>query len=496
MTLPNRFMQTRLMTRVLGATLALVVAAGALWSQGAEELRLTVGRSIVLDYPSDIRQISTSDPNIVDAVAVTTREVLLHAKASGFATLIIWAKSGQRTIYTVIVEQNLDQLRKLLRDTFPSENIQVQSTRDAIALTGKVSNKSVADRAVAMVTPFGKTVVNNLQLAPQAAERQIVLRVKFAELDRSATTALGANLVTLGAGNTIGRTTTEQFTPPSVSAPSGARPSVTFSEALNIFAFRPDLNLGAFVRALQTQGALQILAEPNLVTTNGREASFLVGGEFPVPVLQGSGSAGAVTIQFREFGIRLTFNPTFTENGTIKLYVKPEVSTLDFANAVNISGFLIPALSTRRVETNVELGEGQSFIIGGLLDERVTNNLSKIPGLANIPLMGLLFRSKEERKQRSELIVMVTPELTRPINPGETLPGPVFPRQFLGPVAPEEHKNSAVQPPPGHPADLDRKAEDPKKNDQKQEHRKAEKKEKKHNDKKAQAAEAEKARRS
>src|SRR5919112_4773539 len=181
MTFGKKYMQTRLVTRVLGATLALVVSASALWAQGAEELRLTVGRSIVLDYPSDIRQISTSDPNIVDAVAVTTREVLLHAKASGFATLIIWAKSGQRTIYSVIVEQNLDQLRRLLRETFPSETIQVQSTRDAISLTGKVSNKSVADRAITMVTPFGKTVVNNLQVAPQPTERQILLRVKFAE---------------------------------------------------------------------------------------------------------------------------------------------------------------------------------------------------------------------------------------------------------------------------------------------------------------------------
>ncbi|HET8546599.1 MAG TPA: type II and III secretion system protein family protein [Bryobacteraceae bacterium] len=476
-------MRTRLLTRILGGALAVTFSANALRAQGAEELRLTVGRSIVLDYPSDIRQISTSDPAVVDAVAVTTREVLLHAKAAGFATLIIWAKSGQRTIYSVIVEQNLDQLRKLLRETFPNETIQVQSTRDAISLTGRVSNRSVADRAVAMVTPFGKTVVNNLQITPTPAERQVLLRVKFAELDRTANLALGANLVSLGAGNTIGRTTTEQFTPPSVSAPNG-RATTTFTEALNIFAFRPDLNLAAFVRALQSQGLLQILAEPNLVTTAGREASFLVGGEFPVPVLQGSGNAGAVTIQFREFGIRLTFNPTYTDNGTIKLYVKPEVSTLDFSNAVTVSGFLIPALSTRRVETNVELAEGQSFVIGGLLDERVTNNMSKIPGLADIPLLGLLFKSKEERKQRSELIVMVTPELTRPLNPGETTPMPAYPRQFLGPVAPEERQSSAVQP-IEHPADQERKSEQPDKQDQ----HKAEKTEKKPAEKTA-AAEA------
>jgi pilus assembly protein CpaC len=462
------FTKASLLTRILSGSLILALCGGGLQGQGGEELRLTVGRSIVLDYPSDIRQISTSDPAVVDAVAVTTREVLLHAKAAGFATLIIWAKSGQRTIYSVIVEQNLDQLRKLLKDTFPSDTIQVQSTRDSISLTGKVSDKSVADRAVAMVTPFGKTVVNNLEVAPAPTDKQILLRVKFAELNRNASTALGSNIVSLGATGTIGRITTEQFSPPTVSAPAGGGPTVNFTDALNIFAFRPDLNLAVFVKALQSAGLLQILAEPNLVTTNGREASFLVGGEFPVPVLQGGGNAGAVTIMFREFGIRLTFTPNLTPNGTIKMYVRPEVSTLEFQNAVNISGFLIPALATRRVETNVELAEGQSFVIGGLLDERVIHNMSRIPGLSNIPLLGNLFKSKEERKQRSELIVMVTPEITRPINPGETAPSITYPRQFMGPVAPEDRQNSSVKP-PEHPADVERKADE-----QKPEQKKAE----------------------
>jgi pilus assembly protein CpaC len=330
--------------------------------------------------------------------------------------------------------------------------------------------------------------VNNLQLAPAPSERQIMLRVKFAELNRNAAMSLGVNLVSLGATNTIGRITTEQFSPPTVSAPAGGGPTVNFTDALNIFAFRPDLNLAAFVKALQSQGILQILAEPNLVTTNGREATFLVGGEFPVPVLQGGGNAGAVTVQFREFGIRLTFTPNLTENGTIKMYVKPEVSTLDLSNAVSISGFLIPALATRRVETNVELAEGQSFVIGGLLDERVTDNMSKIPGLSNIPLLGMLFKSREERKQRSELVVMVTPEITRPLNPGETAPTPAFPRQFMGPTSPEEQKNSAVQP-PAHPADLEQKAEG-----KKRESGKSEKADKK--DEKAIAADAKNASRS
>jgi pilus assembly protein CpaC len=420
-----------------------LAAALTLQAQSTEELRLTVGKSIVLDYPSDIRQISTSDPTIVDAIAITTREILLHAKASGLATLIIWSKSGQRTIYSVIVEQNLDQLRRLLKDTFPNEDIQVRSTRDSVSVTGRVSNKEVADRAIALVTPFGKTVVNSMRVAPPGIERQILLRVKFAEVNRNASTALGVNIISTG--NTLGGISTGQFRPPALNSIGGGVDSpFTLTDALNIFAFRPDLNLGVFIKALQGQGLLQILAEPNLVTVNGKEASFLVGGEFPVPVLQGGGNAGAVTVQFREFGIRLTFTPVLTENNTIKMYVKPEVSTIDLANAVNFNGFLIPALATRRVETNVELSEGQSFVIGGLLDRRLTETMSKIPGLASIPVLGNIFKSKEVTKNNTELIVMVTPELAQPLNPGDPSPVPVMPKEFLAPIVPEPHKDAAT----------------------------------------------------
>ncbi len=438
---------TRRLSAIKFAVIPLAVLAAALTlpAQSTEELRLTVGKSIVLDYPSDIRQISTSDPAVVDAIAITTREILLHAKSTGLATLIIWSKTGQRTIYSVVIEQNLDQLRRLLKDTFPNEDIQVRSTRDSVSMTGRVSNKEVADRALALITPFGKTVVSGLKVAPPGIDRQILLRVKFAEINRNASTSLGVNIVSTGAGNTIGGITTGQFRPPALnSIGGGSATPFTLTDALNIFAFRPDLNIGVFIKALQGQGLLQILAEPNLVTVNGKEASFLVGGEFPVPVLQGGGNAGAVTVQFREFGIRLTFNPVLTENNTIKMYVRPEVSTIDLANAVNFNGFLIPALATRRVETNVELSEGQSFVIGGLLDQRLTETMSKIPGLASIPILGNLFKSKDVTKNRTELIVMVTPEITQPLNPGDPSPVPVMPKEFLVPIVPEVHKDTAA----------------------------------------------------
>jgi pilus assembly protein CpaC len=210
-----------------------------------------------------------------------------------------------------------------------------------VTLNGRVSSKEVADRAIAVATPLAKTLVNSMQIAAPPVPKQIILRVKFAELNRNVGKSFAVNLVPLGALNTYGRITTGQFSPPQLAFDNDG-PKVSISDALNIFAFRPDLELMAFVRAMQNEGLLQILAEPNLVTIPGKEASFLAGGEFPVPVVQGGANVGAVTIMFREFGVRLTFNPQITANGTIRMYVKPEVSTIDVANSVTISGFTIP----------------------------------------------------------------------------------------------------------------------------------------------------------
>ncbi len=419
---------------------AAVTAAYA--QNGPEDIRLTVGKSIVIDYPTDIARISTSNPDVADASPVTGREVLVHGKGFGTVTLVVWSKSGQRNFYNIDVEQNLEPLRRLLQETFPKEDIHVQSSRDSLSMTGHVSSKDVAERAAALATPFAKTIVNNLQVAAQGAEKQVLLRVKFAELDRSAASQFAVNLLSTGATNTVGRVTTGQFsapTPTTLQAGGGQTNSTfTISDALNIFAFRPDLNFGALVQALQQQNLLQILAEPNLVTTNGKEASFLVGGEFPIPVLQGGANSGAVTIQFREFGVRLTFTPTIAANNMIRMYVKPEVSSLDYANALSFNGFTIPALSSRKMETNIELGEGQSFVIAGLIDNRVTDTIAKIPGLANIPILGNLFKSRSLSKNNTELVVMVTPEITMPLQPGEAKPIPVMPREFLAPVNPQQ----------------------------------------------------------
>lgn len=408
---------------------------------GIEELRMTVGKSIVLDYPADVTRISTSNPDMVDAVAVSTREILLHGKAHGSSTIVIWSKSGQRTFYNVSVEHNLEPIRKILKETFPDEQIEVRSARDSVTLNGTVSTQAISDRAAALTASLAKTVVNNLQLRPALIDKQILLRVKFAEVDRSYSQQFAVNLISTGALNTPGTVSTGQTSgakPSNLSgviggAVAGTSSEFSLSDALNIFAFRPDLNLASTIRAMQNRGALQILAEPNLVTTNGKEASFLVGGEFPVPILQGGSNSGAVTIQFREFGIRLSFNPLLTPNKTLKMYVKPEVSSIDIANAVTVSGFRIPALSTRRIESNIELAPGQSFVIGGLIDNRADESFSKIPGLSAIPLLGVIFRSRIENRAKTELVVMVTPEIVDPLNPGDPSPVPQMPMRFLSP---------------------------------------------------------------
>jgi len=431
----------------------LLLAAGAApgWALQSppvfQELRLAVGRSLVIDYPSDIARISTSNPEVVDAVAVSLREVLLNGKGQGTSTVVLWAKSGERSFYTVSVDANVESMQNLLKATFPGLDIRVQAARDSVSLTGQAPSKEVADRAAALVAPMAKAVVNNLAVITPGPEKQIVLRVKFAELNRSAANSFGVSLLSTGAVNTPGLVGTNQFgvgqKPIDLegSIPGrveGTTSKFTISDALNVFAFRPDLNLSGFVRALQAQHLLQILAEPNLVTTNGKEASFLVGGEFPVPIMQGGASVGAVTVVYKEFGIRLSFLPLLTEHNTIKMFVRPEVSTIDMANAVVLSGFTIPALASRRMETHLELGVGQSFLIAGLLDERVTESLFRIPGLSHIPILGVLFKSRQENKARTELVVMVTPEVTTPAASTQIRPMPPAPREFLAPIGPEK----------------------------------------------------------
>jgi pilus assembly protein CpaC len=435
---------TSFLNRILISSATLTLGACLGFAQSAEELRLTIGKSVVIDYPADIRTISTSNPEILDASPVTTREILLHGKGLGTVTLVVWSKSGQRTFYNCTVDLNLDPLRRMLKESFPMDDITVRSTRDTVSLNGSVRNKEEADRMVAVAGSFAKVVVNNLGVNIGLAEKQILLRVKFAELDRVREIQYGVNLLGAPGGTLIG-STTGQFTSttttgtlqvPSTGGGSTAISSIT--QALSLFAFDPKLNLGAFLKALESQSILQTLAEPNLVTTNGKEASFLVGGEFPVPVVQGGSGAGAVTVQFREFGIRLKFTPFLTDHKTIKMHLNQEVSTLDAADGVSLNGFVIPALSTRRTETDVELGEGQSFVVSGLVSNAESDTFTKIPVLGSLPIIGYLFKSRDEKKNRTDLVVLVTPEVTEPLGPNDPKPSVYMPKDFLVRLDPKD----------------------------------------------------------
>jgi pilus assembly protein CpaC len=414
-----------------GLAVLLALAAGTAQAQTAENLRLMIGKSIVIDYPEDIRQLSTTNPDVADVTVVTTREILVHAKGLGTTDIVVWSASDQRMFYTVTVELNVDSLRRVLRESFPNETIEVRTSGDSISLNGNVSSAAVADRAAALAAVAAKTVVNNLQVPGPGIDDQVQLRVRFAELDRQRIQELGVNL--FGASFLNNGT---------VSASSGTGQFTSTFQVASVFT---DLDAGEFearIKALETQNILQILAEPNLVTSNGKEASFLVGGEFPVPILQ-STQSNAITILFKEFGIRLRFTPTVTGNGTIKMALNQEVSTIDAANSITLAGFFIPALSTRRAETNVELNPGQTFLVAGLLDSRDTNQLQKIPFIADIPILGKLFQSKRENKTNTELVMFVTPEIARPLSVGAPAPEFRFPREFLEPSNPNVVRGSA-----------------------------------------------------
>jgi pilus assembly protein CpaC len=409
---------------------------------GSRDLFISPGKSTVLDSPVDVMRISVANGDVAEAVAVSPREVVVNGKTPGQTSLIVWQAGGNRLFFDVQVRSpRVDAVQQELREVLPNQEISLRYEEGLVFLEGTVKDQVSAERAVSIASTLGK-VVNLLYVNVPPEDAQILLKVYFADVDRSATLNLGLNFFGTGKGNTAGSVTTGAFPQPLVTPQVGSTPSsLTLSQALNIFLFRTDLNLGATIEALQARSLAQILAEPNLLAINGKAASFLEGGEFPFPTLQGGGAGlGQVTIQFREFGVRLTFVPVITPRGTIRLQVTPEVSALDFANGLVINGFTIPALDTRRVQTEIELEDGQSFVIGGLLNNQTTETLSKIPGLANIPFFGKLFQSKASTKSNTELLVMVTPQVVRPIPKDQKLPDLKFPAPFLP-------SNTAATPP-------------------------------------------------
>ncbi len=428
------------------------------------ELVLTVGKSLVLNSAAPIERVAVGFGDIAEARVTSPQEVLLDAKAPGETSLILWQQGGGKVFYDLTVRPNtaaaqakMDGVRRALQAQLPGQDINAQIENDNVFLTGTAKDVSSAERAATIAGTAGK-VVNLLNVNVPSSEPQILLKVQFATIDRVASLQLGANLVALGGGNNIGRITTQQFTPPTITQNAGQPPTMTLSDALNIFLFRPDLNLAATIEALQTENRVQILAEPNVLAINNKPASFLAGGEFPFPILQGGGGGiGTVTVAFREFGVRLGFLPMLTPRGSIRLDVMPEVSALDFSHGLTVQGFTVPGLTVRRVQTEIELQAGQSFAIAGLMDKSLTDTIEKIPLLSQIPLLGKLFQSKLQNKSNTELLVIVTPQIVNPIPAGQPLPQLNFPLPFMaadgtvntsagGPVAPPQPAPPATMP--------------------------------------------------
>jgi pilus assembly protein CpaC len=394
-----------------------------------------VGKSLIINTTEPIARISVTDPSVADPTVLTSTQILVHGRTAGEVSLIIWDRNERSRSFDLRVDVDVSACAEEEHRVFPEEQISVTPSRAAIVLSGHVTTEDVAKRAGELASAYSKNVINVLTFGPVGAQ-EVLLEVKFAEVDRSALTQLGSNFFSTGAGNFVGTTTTGQyggFGPQAITQTQGQSPPITANETvnnvLNLFLFRPDIHFGTVIEALQSKNLLQILAEPNLIAVNGKKASFLAGGQFPFPIVQPGAGFTAVTISFKEFGVKLEFTPVIMPNGNIHLTVAPEVSTLDFADALTISGFTIPALSTRKAETEFELKDGQSFVIAGLIDNRVTDIWNKVPGLGDIPILGNFFKSKSAQKSNSELMVLCTVHRVSPNN--ETPPGPKNPQPFI-----------------------------------------------------------------
>lgn len=440
--------------------LAPLVFALAVWAAAdppvVRQLSLTTGRGELLQFQSDVQRVAISEPKIADAVAVSPREVMVNAKGPGNTTLIVWETAGAPVRYNIHVDNDitdLEDLRREIAEALPGLGIKVSGTSDVLVLTGNAKDVEQSKRAGALASAHTKTVTNLIQLPPPADPKQILLQVKFASVDRMALSEFGVNLLSRN-DKQLGSLSTQQFQQPRFGQLQFQKQqfnnaSVSVADFLNLFLFRTDLNIGATIRALQGRNLLQILAEPNLISVEGKEASFLAGGEFPFPTLTttptGGATAPVISVQFKKFGIQLGFTPTITDSGAIRLKVAPEVSALDFSNAVTLQGFFIPAVSSRRAETEVVLRDGESFAIAGLIDNRVVEVMSRVPGIGDLPVIGHLFRSRSTKKTTDELLVVITPHFVRPLTAEEKAKLPDTIESFLPPVSEEKARQDAKQ---------------------------------------------------
>jgi pilus assembly protein CpaC len=405
-------------------------------TSGAEMLHVTVGHSLFLNTKSRLRRVYLSDPSMLNSVTLSPNEIVVTAMGSGTSSLVILDEAGQAQSYVVSSDLDIAGLRTAMSQAMHGDTVNIEGSGDRVTLSGKVDSDALADTAVKLAGLYSKEVANALTVT-RDHPKQVRLKVRILEVDRSKANQYGINLFNPG-GNTsfLASTTTTQYASTSTYSQNGTTSgSLTTSDPLNFLLYSSKLNLGATVKDLESKQVLQILAEPTITTISGVKADFLSGGEFPFPIIQpgGSGTAPVISIQFREYGVKLEFTPTVNSDGTIRLKVAPEVSSLDYTNSATVGGFTVPALSTRKAETEVELRSDQSFAISGLLDQQTTDIMSKTPGAANIPILGALFKSKNINHSITELVVIVTPTLVDPLTETAEPAQPDLPIPILNP---------------------------------------------------------------
>ncbi|MGI9167710.1 MAG: type II and III secretion system protein family protein [Pyrinomonadaceae bacterium] len=419
-------------------------ASFATGTKEAIPVNVLVGQSRVISFDSPIERFSVSNPEIAEAVLVASNQVVVNGKAFGQVNFIAWERGTARfVVFDVYVRTNLSLIDSQIRALFPKDDIRLSQANGSVVLSGTVSDPRIATQAEAVVQAAGFKTVNLLQ-SPVKDLAQVQLQVRVAEVNRSRMRDLGSSYAYQASPGVGGFA--NGGGPGNVSNVAGGILGGTFSP-LNLLILGG--NMTTMIRALQTQGALRALAEPNLIAMDGQPASFLAGGEYPVPIVQGGGDRSTVSIVFKEYGVRLNFKPTIVDEDHIRLELEPEVSTLDFVNGVKFDGFLIPALRVRRAKTSVELRDGQSFALAGLLDNSETRSLSKVPGLGDIPILGNLFKSTQFQKNESELMFIVTAQLVKPVNRDDLPTLPNVDSLKKGSLLGLEPKSGAVDGPTG-----------------------------------------------
>ena len=418
-------------------------------------VNVLVGQSRVINFDRPVGRFSVSNPEIAEAILVTPDQVLVNGKAFGQVNFIAWEQSGREfLVFDVYVRANLSLIDSQIRALFPKDDIRLSQANGSVVVSGSVANEGISKQVQSVVEAAGFKTVNMLS-TPTKSATQILLSVRVAEVNRNRMREIGTSFTYQGAPGQGGYLNSGNG-PSGLNSPAAQPQPLCLGCGIVGGPLTPALNLLlmggnslAMLKVLKTQGAVRELAEPNIIAMDGQTASFLAGGEFPIPVVQTDGARVGVSVVFKEYGVRLNFKPTVIDEEHIRLELEPEVSTIDYSTGVKFDGFLIPGLSTRRAKTGIELRDGQSFALAGLLDNNETQTLSKVPGLGDVPILGNLFRSKNFQKNESELMFIVTAQIVKPVNRDDLPRIPAVEGMKNGSLLGVEPKGAGVSGPSG-----------------------------------------------